>query len=68
MKVLLWLFVSIAAVCGTYFHFAYGSVVWALTDIPFVLLLILAFVDALRSARPPTKGSSLRDQKNESRS
>jgi hypothetical protein len=67
MKVQLWLLASIAGICGTYFHFAHGSFVWALTDIPFVLLLILALVDALRSARPLTKGSSLRDQKDESR-
>jgi len=49
-KALLWLLGAIAASCVTVWHFAYGSFIWALTDVPFVLLLLYAFFEAVREA------------------
>jgi hypothetical protein len=56
-KTLLWLLGAIAASCATYFHFVYGNSVWALTDIPFVVLFIIAFFETVRGARRPKEPS-----------
>jgi hypothetical protein len=61
-KSLLWLLGAIAASFATYWHFTHGSFVWALTDIPFVLLIIYAFWESIRG-EPREKQSSNRDLK-----
>jgi hypothetical protein len=64
VKALLWLLAAIVASCATYFHFVYGSFVWALTDIPFVLLLFYASFRVIRDVQGSTE-PSLDDSKGE---
>jgi hypothetical protein len=52
-KTLFWLLGAIAACCATYLHFVYGNSVWALTDIPFVVLFIIAFFETVRGVHRP---------------
>jgi hypothetical protein len=52
-----WLLGAIAACCATYLHFVYGNSLWALTDIPFIILFIIAFFETVRGARRPKEPS-----------
>jgi hypothetical protein len=56
-KALFWLLGAIAACCATIWHFVYGNSVWALTDIPFLVLFIIAFFETVRGARRPKEPS-----------
>ena len=56
IKSLLWLLGAVAACIGTCLHFVYGNPVWALTDIPFVILIVVAFFESIRGARQPKEG------------
>ena len=53
IKSLLWLLGAIAACIATCLHFVYGNRMWALTDIPFAILFVIAFFESIRSARQP---------------
>ena len=52
-KAVCWLLAALAAGCATFWHFRrHGSFIWALTDIPFVVLLIVAFLETIRRPMP----------------
>ena len=47
LRALLWATAGIIGTAASYYHFKHGSFIWAMTDIPFVLLLFYAAVNAI---------------------